>query len=524
MEAQNTTDRRRLLKLAGAAATTLWIPRSSWSQPRIGGNPFRLGVASGSPDDTSVVLWTRLVEAGNEPYPHGAVTVCWEIADDDGFRRIVAQGQAQALPQLAHAVHVEAGGLAPDRWYFYRFMAGDWTSPTGRTRTMPRPDADAQRLRVGYASCQRWEHGYFGAWRHMRKDTPDLVAFLGDYIYEHPAAPGAVRDPGGWWATSLDDYRRRHATYKSDADLQAMHAACPWLVTWDDHEVQNDYAGLQAGRGGPGANHAERRANAYQAYYEHMPLRASVMQKAMTGLAEGAELRLYGQWRFGRLAQLAMLDARQYRDPQACTTWGRSGSSNVDPAGCEAWNDPRRSMLGQAQEQWLDAQLARGGATWTVFGQSGLFGRRDNKRGAGESLWNDGWDGYGPARARLTGALARHAVANPVLLGGDVHENWVGHLKADYANPASATLGVEFCGTSVTSRTSGVEQVAARLAENPHFVFADAASRGYGIAEFTPRQLTVQLRGIDNVERADTGVRTLAAFHVAAGQRRLERA
>jgi alkaline phosphatase D len=525
MDEQNPQDRRRLLKLAAAAASTLWLPRSAWSQPRMAADPFMLGVASGSPDDSSVVLWTRLVDGDGGALQQGPVTVRWEIASDDAFAQVIAKGQAQALPELAHSVHVEAQGLQPDRWYSYRFTAGAWTSRTGRTRTLPRPDADVQKLRIGYASCQRWEHGYFAAWRHMRQDAPDLVLFLGDYIYENPAPPNAVRDPGGLWLTSLDEYRRRHATYKTDPDLQAMHAACPWLVTWDDHEVQNDYAGVHPGSGGVSAQPLVRRAQAYQAYYEHMPLRASVLTKAMGGLASGADMRIYGNWRFGKLAQVTMLDTRQYRDAQACNRWGRTGSAHVDPASaCEAWNDPQRTLLGAAQEQWLDAQLARNSATWTILGQSTLFGQRDNKPGPGQALWNDGWDGYAPARARVTGALAKHAVANPVLLGGDVHEHWVGHVKADYADARSAALGVEFCGTSITSRTRGVEQAAARLAENPHFVFADAASRGYGIADFTPGQLTVQLRGLDNVERADTGVRTLAQFRVAAGQRRLERA
>lgn len=515
--------RRRLLRLAAAAASTLWLPGGAYSQGRFGRTPFSLGVASGSPDDTSVVLWTRLLPGGESPGP-SPVTVQWEIADDEGFQRIVARGVAQALPELAHSVHVEAGGLRPDRWYFYRFMQGNWVSPVGRTRTLPAPDGFVQKLRLGYASCQRWEHGYYAAWRHMRADAPDLVLFLGDYIYEHAPAPGAVRASQGLWAISLSDYRDRHALYKSDPDLQAMHAACPWLVTWDDHEVQNDYAGLQEGRGGPSANHTARRAAAYQAYYEHMPLRASAWARAQAGLAQGAEMRLYSQRRFGRLAQLYMLDTRQYKDPQACTPKGRFGSGMVVPGDCEAWNDPRRSMLGTAQEEWLRAQLARAGDGWTVLGQSTVFGAMDVRAGEGELRWNDGWDGYPAARRRLTEALQQPGGKNSVLFGGDVHEHWVGHVKADYQRPESPDVAVEFCGTSVTSRTGGADTAAARLAENPHFVFADAQARGYGIADFTPRQLTVQLRGLDDVLRPDSGVRTLASFAVQAGRPRIERA
>lgn len=517
-------DRRRLLQLAAAGATTLWLPRAGWSQPRLTRDPFTLGVASGSPDDTSVVLWTRLLPGDASSLPRGPVTVRWEIADDEGFRQGVQAGQAQALPELAHSVHVEAGGLGPGRWYFYRFMLGDWVSPVGRTRTLPAPDAPVQRLRLGYASCQRWEHGYYAAWRHLRDEQPDLVLFLGDYMYEYPGTPGAVRWPDGLWVTTLDDYRRRHAMYKTDPDLQAMHAACPWLTTWDDHEVQNDYAGVHPGSGGPDVAPLARRAAAYQAYYEHMPLRASVLTRALAGLAAGAELRLYGERRFGRLARLMLLDTRQYKDLQACTSGGRFGSSSLDPAACPAWDDPGRSMLGAAQEQWLDAQLAGAAAGWTVLGQSTLFGRRDVRPGEGQLLWNDGWDGYPMARQRLARSIGRHGAASTVLFGGDVHENWVGHVKADYARAESASVGVEFCGTSISSRSGAAERVPERLAENPHFVFADGHARGYGVADFTPQLLTVRLRGLDDATRRDSGVRTLATFAVQAGQARVERA
>jgi alkaline phosphatase D len=521
-------DRRRLLQLAGAAATTLWLPRSAWSQPRLSGDPFTLGVASGSPTHDSVVLWTRLAPAGpgDASVGHGAVTVHWEVAHDEGFTRLVQSGQAQALAELAHSVHVEVAGLAPDRWYFYRFMLGDACSPAGRTRTFPAPDAIVARLRLAYASCQRWEHGYFSAYRHMREENLDAVLFVGDYIYEYPGAAHAVRVPPGGWLLTLDDYRRRYALYKGEADLQAMHAACPWLVTWDDHEVQNDYAGEQAGyssrRDPSTADHfAARRAAAYQAYYEHMPMRASVLTRGMAGLlhrAPGAEMRIYNRVQYGRLASLYLLDARQYKDPQACTRDGLLGSSMVDPASCPSWNDPGRSLLGMAQERWLDQEFARAGRAWNVLGQQTLFGQRDFRPGPGQTLWNDGWDGYPAARMRLTDSLRRHAVANAVLLGGDVHENWVGHVKADYADAASPAVGVEFCGTSITSRSDGNARTAGRLAENPHFVFADAQRRGYGVAEFTPRQLTTTLRVVDDVTRRDTAIATLATFAVHAGR------
>lgn len=533
MTALAQSQRRRWLQLAAAGAATLWLPRSGWSQPRFSSNPFTLGVASGSPSHDAVVLWTRLQSPGwlDSGAGRQAVTVRWEVAHDDRFTRIVQSGQTQALPELAHSVHVEAAGLEPDRWYFYRFMAGDAISPVGRTRTFPAPGAAVARLRLGYASCQRWEHGFFSAWRHMREENLDALMFLGDYIYEYAGAANAVRQPTGGWVLTLDDYRQRHALYKSDADLQAMHAACPWLVIWDDHEVQNDYAGLQPGNSSPrdpslAANFPARRAAAYRAWYEHMPIRASVLTQSMAGLANGAEMRIYQRVNYGRLASLYLLDARQYKDPQVCTRAGQLGASSVEPANCPQWNDPKRTLLGARQERWLDAELGkapgRPGA-WSVVGQPSVFGRRDVRAGPGQALWNDGWDGYAAARTRLTDSLRKHAVSNAVMLGGDVHENWVGHVKADYADVTSPSVGVEFCGTSISSRSGGNAKTAERLAENPHFVFADATAKGYGVAEFTPRQLTTTLRVVDDVTRNDAVIETLARFVVPAGRAVIEK-
>ncbi|MBX3652593.1 MAG: alkaline phosphatase D family protein [Ramlibacter sp.] len=520
------TDRRALLKLATAAAGTLWLPRSAWSQPRLADDPFTLGVASGSPLADGVVLWTRLAAPALRGTAQAPVTVQWELSHDEAFARVVQRGQAVALPELGHSVHVEVAGLLPDRGYYYRFRLGDATSAIGRTRTLPAPDAALQRLRLAYASCQRWEHGYYSAWRHMRADEPDFVLFLGDYIYEYPGARDAVRPPTGGWVLTLDDYRQRYALHKSDPDLQAMHAACPWLVTWDDHEVQNDYAGLAPGSSGPGVPaFAARRAAAYQAYYEHMPLRSAVLTRALRGLGDGAEMRIFGQARFGQLASLYLLDARQYKDAQVCNRDGAPGSSYLDPATCAAWEDPGRTLLGPTQEAWLNEAFGRASRGWNVVGQQTVFGQRNARSQGGRYLWNDGWDGYPAARRRLTDALTRHRVANTVMLGGDVHENWVGHLKADYADPAAPSLGVEFCGTSLTSRSSGGNRkLTERLAINPHFVFAEAEHRGYGLAEFTPGVLTTTLRVVDDVTRPDARVSTLARFSVAAGRPVVERA
>lgn len=520
------SDRRDLLRVAGALALGQSLPRSAWSQRRWSFDPFAIGVASGAMRADSVVLWTRLLAAGRfDGIGDDAVPVRWEIAHDEAFTRIARHGETLAVPGLAHSVHAEVVGLEPDRWYFFRFVSGDAVSPTGRTRTLPAKGANVPRMRLAYASCQRWEHGHYGAYRHMRNEQLDFVMFLGDYIYEYPNATAAVRSfPTMGMVHTLEEYRDRHVLHRSDPALQAMHASCPWLVAWDDHEVQNDYAGMHAGDASPlglnaSADFAARRNAAYQAWYEHMPVRASSLTRAASGWLEA---QVPQRLRFGALADVLLLDTRQWRDRQACRPSSDPGGL-IDPAVCSAFRDPARTLLGQRQEQWLADAFARGQGAWTLIGQQTLFGRRDNQPGPGEQLWSDGWDGYPAARRRVTDALQQHRVANPVILGGDVHENWVGHLKADYERPDSKSIGVEFCGTSITSRAGGARRVAERLAENPHYVFAEGYRRGYGVCEFTPEKLTTTLRVVDDVSDPVTGIGTLARFTVRAGEARIER-
>ena len=525
---QQPMNRRDWLTLATASAGALWLPRSARAGLKPRTDPFALGVASGDPRPDGIVLWTRLMLPDDQAATPGPVPLRWEIAEDEHYSRGLRSGQAEAHPELAHSVHVELTGLRPDRVYFYRFMLGDAVSPVGRTRTLPTPDADVQALRIAYASCQRWEHGYYAAWRQCRLDDPDVVLFLGDYIYEYPGALNSARSVVGGWVLTLDQYRARYALHKSDEDLQAMHAACPWIVTWDDHEVQNDYAGLHEGSGialiSAVDDFRARRAAAYQAWYEHMPVRSAVLTQGVSGLSAGADMRIYQQLQWGRLASLHVLDGRQYRDVQPCRKDERSGGRVVDPAQCPEWADPRRQFLGEAQERWLDESLARSAGRWNIIGQQLLFGQRDAQPGPGQKLWNEGWDGYGAARQRLLDTLQRRSVRNAVMLGGDVHENWVGHVKADYARPDSAILGVEFCGTSISSRegSDAVAKTAERLAENPHFVFGNARYRGYGMAEFSPGRLRTTLRAVQDPTRADSPVFDLARFEVAEGHARVE--
>ena len=467
------------------------------------------------------------VATGNSQFAVTDVSVKWEVADDEAFKVNRRSGQVVALSALAHSVHLELDQLQSDRWYFYRFQIGDAQSTVGRTRTLPHPEAMVQKLRVAYASCQRWEHGYFTAYEHMSQENLDMVLFLGDYIYEYAGAANAVRLPSGGWVNSLADYRDRYALNKSEKGLQAMHAQCPWLITWDDHEVSNDYAGLLRGQSGNiSFDFAAQRARAYQAFYEHMPLRASALTKSIEGLASGAELRIYGQVAYGKLANFYLLDDRQYRDRQVCNKNGSFGSGWVNTEQCEEWLDPQRSLLGAQQTQWLDhsfAQAKNDARTWNVVAQQTIFGRRDYKLGAGYSLWNDGWDGYSAARQKMTHSMQSNVLKNPVLIGGDVHENWVGHVMADAYKDDSAKIGVEFCGAGITARSAGNSKLAARLAENPHFIFADSERKGYGVVEFTAKQIQTELRVVDDVRQQQTKIETLAKFAVEAGVSQVQR-
>ncbi|MEC5388092.1 alkaline phosphatase D family protein [Uliginosibacterium sp. H3] len=518
-------NRRELLKLASAAALAQSLPRSLLGATSLADNPFALGIASGSPRHDGVVLWTRLLSSGNG-FDNKPIAVYWEIADDEHFKRIVQKGSAPALPLLGYSVHVEVENLQPDRWYFYRFNALGNTSPVGRTRTFAAPGIVADKMRLAYASCQRWEHGYYAAWRHMQAEQLDAVFFVGDYIYEYAKGKNDIRSHDLAKPKDIAGYRDRYALYKSDPNLQGMHAQCPWLFTWDDHEVINDYAGLN----GPGVSgdFAAQRAAAYQAFYENQPLRASVLTRALDGLVggrnQGAETRIYGRASFGKLVDFHILDTRQYRTPQACSDSKGGASVRLDT--CAELNAPERSMLGFEQERWLADGLknsAERAPRWTVIVQETRFGQTIN-RGKNPTVSNDAWDGYPGTRQRIIDTLQSTRTPNPVVLGGDVHSNWVGHIKADYNKSDSANIGVEFTGTSISSNSSNAEHIPKRVEQNPHFIFGDGYKRGYGVVELSPRQLTTTLRAVSDVTQPDSGIETLAQFVVEHGKPELHRA
>ncbi|MBS0445444.1 MAG: alkaline phosphatase D family protein [Proteobacteria bacterium] len=498
-----TTSRRRLLQGAAALVAAPWlVPQARAADvPR-----FALGIASGQPHADGMVLWTRLTG----PELPGRVPVRWEVARDDAFRDVVAKGEEVAEADWSHSVHAEPAGLEPARWYWYRFDALGQRSAVGRTRTAPRPDAAAATLAFAIASCQRYDVGWYAAWRHAAAEDLDLVMFLGDYIYEYGTSAKAVRKLEGGRVETLADYRLRYATHKSDPDLQAAHAACPWLLVWDDHEVENDYANLQGEFLEP--DFRRRRADAYRAYWEHMPFPKAARPA-------DADMRITGRLDWGRLARIHLLDDRQYRDPQVCPKPGRGGSNTVALKDCPALADPKRTLLGAAQEQWLADgwDLSR---PWNLVAQQTLMARMswtDPKDGGG-TYWTDGWDGYAPARKRLLAAAAERKAPGVVVLGGDVHSHYVADLKADYDERDAPVVASEFCGSSITSLSQPQARLDAARAWNPHIRYARSDQRGYMSFRLDAKQLQAQVRVVDDARRADSGITTAARYVVDAAR------
>jgi alkaline phosphatase D len=471
--------------------------------------PFSLGVASGSPLPTSVVLWTRLAPeplngggAGTQP-----IVVSGEVADTETFGRVVQRGSVEAVAEQGHSVHVEVEGLEPAHWYFYRFLAGDEVSPVGRTRTAPAVADDVQQLRCAFGSCQHFEQGYYAAHRHLLAEDLDLMVFLGDYIYEADTGPAVarVRRHAGAEPRTLVEYRNRHGQYKTDPDLQRLHAAVPWLVTWDDHEVDNDYAARRSETLEP--DFARRRTAAYRAYFEHMPLRGIARPTA-----SGAML-LRARYDFGRLARFHVLDGRQRRSPQACPRRGRGGSNVVDER-CRELFDPTRTMLGPLQEQWLADGLRDAPVRWHVIAQQTLMARAARTVGGRRSFSNDPWDGYPIARERLFRSITDHDVRSCLVMSGDAHTTYVSDLKADFDDDGAPAIATELCGTSIATHGPAQSHVDAIVSENPHIRYGDGTRRGYIVLDITPQGATARLRVLDDVQDRNTGVGTAATFAI----------
>ncbi|MBP8148436.1 MAG: alkaline phosphatase D family protein [Limnohabitans sp.] len=515
-----SANRRALHRQALALALTPWLGTGALSQPMQGtataagprwqSDPFSLGVSSGQPQPDSVVLWTRLrISSTDEGQRGRSQTVVCELFADETLRQPLRQWHVATDASRAHSVHVVASGLQPSRHYWYRFVCGNATSPVGRTRTSPAPNEAVPRLRIALASCQHFEQGYFSAHRDMAERDLDLVLFAGDYIYESTNPRFIVRKHEGGVPVQLDEYRERHAQYKSDADLRACHAAHPWVMTWDDHEVVNDYANDLDQKFTDPQVFLRRRAAAYQAYFEHMPLRLG------PDAQQPSQMRIHDRMAWGRLADVWTLDCRQYRDHHACPDPNRGGGRVV--VGCDALTDPGRSMLGSSQEQWLGEGLRQSQRRWKLLAQSTQMSSSGVDTPLGRSAFTDGWDGYPKARERLLSTIADARLQNVVLLGGDVHMNVASQLRVQPNNDKSPIVAAELVATSITSRGLGENLLNQIRASNPDIVHARSDERGYILLDVNPERMSAEMRTTANPVKADAIFGVQARFEVVQG-------
>ncbi|PWV80970.1 alkaline phosphatase D family protein [Nocardia neocaledoniensis] len=528
--------RRTLFKGGTAAAAAALLTAAP---AHASGTVFRHGVASGDPLPGAVILWTRVTVAEDATPGSGlgdAATVRWEIATDESFTRIAASGTATATADSDHTVKVDATGLAAGTDYVYRFTALGETSPVGHTRTAPADDTDVERLRLGVVSCSNWEAGWFASYRHLAaRGDLDAVVHLGDYLYEYGRGEytgrgGAVRahDPVHE-IVSLADYRIRHGQYKTDPDLLALHAAVPFVCTWDDHESADNSWRDGSSHHDPAVSGPwqDRKAASTQAYLEWMPVRAD--------RADGG-LRIYRRLRFGTLAELSMLDLRTYRDKEA-----------GPGAGWRRADDPARTITGRAQMEWLTAGLVSAPTRWKLIGNSvmvapvvfpplepattdaitSLLGLPQG----GLTVNGDQWDGYTADRATLYRAIADNEIGDVVFLTGDIHTSWAADLPLDAANyPGGPTVGAEFVVPSITSssvgdllkvppRTASVPAEEAIKTANHHLRYVELDSHGYGVLEVTPEQAKMDWFYVFDVNDPATGVRHAVSFAVPSGGR-----
>ncbi|MFF9591127.1 alkaline phosphatase D family protein [Streptomyces sp. NPDC014646] len=521
--------RRRFLTVTGAAAALAFsvnLPAAGTASAaeldarKIKEDPFTLGVASGDPLPASVLLWTRLAprpyEAGSG-LPRARVQVGWELARDARFSRIVRRGRATAHPEFDHSVHVEVKGLESDRVLYYRFRAGSWTSPVGRTRTAPARGARNSSLRLAAVSCQAYHDGYFTAYRHLADEDVSAVFHLGDYLYEYAVtATGGARNhtdrtlPAHFnrETITLEDYRLRYGLYKSDPDLRAAHAAHPFVVTWDDHETENNYAGGTPENDVPPEEFLLRRAAAYRAYWENQPLR-------LPQRPTGPDMRLYRRLHFGTLAQFDILDTRQYRSDQAYGDgWQKPGPDSEDPS---------RTMTGATQERWLLDGWRASKATWNVLPQQVVMARRKDVPTDAFKLSMDAWDGYPASRARILNGAEAARIENLMVLTGDVHVNYGFDLKRDFDDPSSRTLGTEIVATSITSGKNGSDKPASwdnLMRANPHLKFFNGR-RGYALVTLGRERARADYRTVSAVTTPGAPVTTAGSFVTEAGNQGL---
>jgi alkaline phosphatase D len=511
-----TVSRRTFLRGLSASAllttTGSFFTRGLWAAPAFSANPFTLGVANGDPAPDGFVLWTRIAP---KPLDRGGgmpmrpVEVDWAVATNDSMRRVVRKGTAVAHPELGHAVHVEVDGLEPARDYFYQFTIGGQRSLVGRTRTLPPAGAPVGQVRIGLVGCQAYDAGFFTAYRYVAEERFDFIYHYGDYIYEHgmdQSSVGRVVPRDLDEAVTLNDYRYRYSLYKLDPDLQAAHASAPFVMSFDDHEVSNDWAGLWNQAGAPAELFALRRAAAFQAWYEHVPVRKAQLPR-------GPDIQGYRRFAVGDLVTMNVLDTRQFRTPPACGS-GRKHN-------CTEAFEPHRTMMGETQERWLYDGFKTARRKWTVLAQQVTMMRNDADPDPGKFLPNmDMWDGAPVARDRLFAAIEDAKVANLIALSGDIHSNWAGELKKDFLDEKSATLGVEFIGTSITSNGDGYDindNFRRRIAKQPYVKFFNN-QRGYVRHVVTPAHWQADFRVLDKVTVPDGRISTRRSLVVENGR------
>ncbi len=488
---------------AGTAAAVTGVPRWAQAEPPIPAAPFMLGVASGDPLPDAVVLWTRLAPdpLNGGGMPQAPITVDWQVATDGSFGTVVGSGSVQALPELAHSIHVDVTGLSPATSYFYRFRAGGFDSPVGRTRTAPASAASPASMRFGFASCQSWTSGYYTAHAHLSEEALDVVFFLGDYIYE--GGGSGVRPHNSGEIVSLADYRNRYGLYKSDPNLQASHAAFPWLVTWDDHEVDNNYAGSHEENGADPAAFLVRRAAAYKAWWEHQPVRLPA--------PTGPDLQIYRAIGWGDLAAFFALDGRQYRDPQVCMGAGLGDLGSP----CPDMYAAGRTMLGNAQEAWLTGGLTSSRAMWNVLANQVVF----TSMPLGVAYNQDQWDGYPEARQRIVDTFALPEVSNPLVVTGDIHAAGVGDVHLSGEDPSSPQVATELVCTSISSSFGGEQLIAAGealIGALPWVHYVDARDRGYTVVELTRAGAHADFRIVSTVNDQTATVSTAFSWDIPA--------
>jgi alkaline phosphatase D len=513
-----TIDRRRFLEYvwnaAGASLGMALLPGGhAFAAPRLGANPFTLGIASGDPTPDGIVLWTRLAPTPLEPerLGTGAIRVGWRVAADPGLRHVVARGTAVAAAELAHSVHVEVAGLLPHRDYFYQFDARGEESAIGHFRTAPREHELINQLRFAFVTCQDWDSGYYTAYRDMSQQDLDLVLHLGDYTYEYdiesPARSGGVPQGFEQGCSDLRTYRLRHALYKMDADLQAAHAAFPFAAIWDDHDVANDYSGLSPNETSSTQDFVRRRAAAYQAYYEHMPIRASVARLPRS------EMRIYRRLRYGALAEFALLDDRQYRSERPC-------GGGDEMVRCDEARYGDYSMLGREQESWLARGFMRSTARWNLVAQQLLMAEFEYGSREPDLYWNDAWDAYPLARERLLTAMLQAKLRNPVILTGDWHSTFVNDIKLDFKDPSAPVIATELVTPAISTGGDDTPYgplFAPMVPYNPHVKYYEGDRHGYFKATLTPWRMQLDLRYVTSVEAPNGITYTERSFVIEDG-------